>query len=99
MMQYAVLQKYPPEALSDDERCGAVDVLMVGSEQEARVFLAAYQSRHVAACAEFKAGDTGGEWDSKLEEKFEAICQKYQVVCVIDDVEFEIVEVRGEKAA
>jgi hypothetical protein len=93
---YAVLQKLPPEALDGDEgRYGAVDVLAVGSEQEAESFLQDYQRRHQAACQAWRAwdADKSREWDSTFDNKHAEICERHQVCTLIEDVVFEIVPV------
>jgi hypothetical protein len=48
-MTYALVQKLPPEALGEDERCGAVDVLAVGTQAQLEGFLEDYRRRLVAA--------------------------------------------------
>ena len=93
VLMYAVLQKYPMEAWADDEHYGAVDVLMVGSMQEAEAFLTDYEARYKAACADFKAWDDGSDWDERFDKKFDEVCEKYQVNTVITDIQLQIVEV------
>jgi hypothetical protein len=46
-----LVQKLPPEAwVLEADRCGAVDVLAVGTEEQLEEFLADYRRRLDAAC-------------------------------------------------
>src|SRR5215831_12231806 len=97
MPTYALLQKWPPEALDSDEgRYGIVDVLAVGPQPVVETFLADYRQRHEAACQEWRAWEADGlgrEWDSTFDHKHVELCERHAVSALIDDVEFEIVPV------
>jgi hypothetical protein len=96
MIEFAVLQKLPPEALDGDaDRYGVVEVLAVGSELEAKNFLRDYRRRHLEASREWRAwdGDQSREWDATFDIKFDEICRRHAVTTTIEDVAFEIVPV------
>ena len=97
MMIYALLQKWPPEALDSDEgRYGVVEVLTVGTQPAVETFLADYRRRHEAACQEWSAWEADGlgrEWDATFDAKHAEFCERHAVSALIDDVVFEIVPV------
>jgi len=96
MTTYALLQKWPPEALDSDEgRYGVVEVLAVGAQLEVETFLADYRRRHEAACQEWRAWDIAArrDWDSTFDDKHSELCERHAVSALIDDVVFEIVPV------
>jgi len=95
MTTYALLQKWPPEALDSDEgRYGVVEVLTVGTQLGVETFLQDYRRRHKAACQEWRAWEADGrEWDSTFDSKHAELCERHVVSALIDDVVFEIVPV------
>src|SRR5262249_55029114 len=95
MTTYALLQKWPPEALDSDEgHYGVTEVLAVGTRDETETFLADYRRRHEAACQEWRVWEADGrEWDSTFDHKHAELCEHHAVSALIDDVEFEIVPV------
>jgi hypothetical protein len=91
---FAVVQKQPMEAWSEDEHHGLVDVLFVGPESFAEAFLDRYRERHRQACEEWDEWDQDtGEWAEAHDRKFDELCAKFDVTTTVSDVEFEIVEV------
>jgi hypothetical protein len=95
MTTYALVQKLPPEAWDlEVDRCGAVDVLAVGTEEQLEEFLADYRRRLDAACIEWNAwDDPSKEWDDTYDVKHAELCQKYIVSTLMKDVELEILPV------
>jgi hypothetical protein len=94
MTTHALLQKLPPEAWSEGDHYGAVDVLTVGSPEEIEKFLAAYRERHKVACREWKAwDDPNRDWDAEFDVAYDEICARHSVCALIPNVEFEIVPI------
>src|SRR5262245_23164038 len=95
---HALLQKYPPEALDDgDMHHGAADVLAAGSCEELEQFLGEYQRRYELACREWQQwDDRSKEWDASFEVRHDEICRLHGVRGLIEEVEFEIVEIGVE---
>jgi hypothetical protein len=95
MTTHALVQKLPPEAWDlEADRCGAVDVLAVGTEEQLEEFLEDYRRRLDAACGEWNAwDDQSKEWDETFDVKHSELCRKYTVRGVIEDVELEILPV------
>jgi hypothetical protein len=79
MTTYVLVQKLPPEACDlEADRCGAVDVLAVGTEEQLEEFLEDYRHRLDAACGEWNARDDNSkEWDETFDIKHSKLCRKY----------------------
>jgi hypothetical protein len=94
MPQYALVQKLPPESWGEADRCGAVGVLAVGTQEQLERFLEDYRRRLEAAFGEWSAwDDQSGEWDEAFDAKYSELCQKYDVSTLMHDAELEILPV------
>jgi len=93
---YVLLQIYPLEARGDDDPTPLDAIAVDGSEERLEEYLADYQERYRAACAEFAARDPNpdGDWTSEHDCLSEAIMNRHAVYgALMAETTFKIVEV------
>jgi hypothetical protein len=93
---YALLQIYPLEARGDDDPAPLDAIAVDGSEERLEEYLADYQERYRAACAEFAARDPNpdSDWTAEHDCLSEAIMDRHAVYgALIAETTFKIVEV------
>ena len=93
---YVLLQIYPLEARGDDDPTPLDAIAVDGSEERLEEYLADYQERYRAACAEFAARDPNpdGDWTSEHDGLSEALAAQHAVYgALMAETTFKIVEV------
>jgi hypothetical protein len=99
---FVLLQIYPLEAAGDDDLAPLDAIAVDSSEQRLEDYLAGYQPRYCAACAEFAARDEdeGPDWTSEHDRLSGELAEKHDVYgCLIPETTFEVVEVLAPRRA
>jgi hypothetical protein len=95
-LMYVLLQIYPLEACGDDDHTPLDAIAVDGSQERLEEYLADYQERYRAACAEFAARDPvpRGDWTSEHDCLAKAVADQHAVYgCLMAETTFKIVEV------
>ena len=93
---YALLQIYPLEARGDDDPTPLDAIAVDGSQERLEEYLADYQERYRAACAEFAARDPNpdSDWTAEHDCLSEAFMDRHAVYgALMAETTFKIVEV------
>jgi len=92
---FVLLQIYLLEAVGDDDPTPLDAIAVDGSQEQLEEYLADYQERYRAACAEFAARDPAprGDWTPEHDCLAEAVADQHAVYgCLMAETTFQIVE-------
>ena len=93
---FVLLQIHPLEAVGDDDPTPLDAIAVDGSQERLEDYLADYQERYRAACAEFAARDPDpdGDWSAEHDCLSKALADQYAVYgALMAETTFKIVEV------
>jgi hypothetical protein len=99
---FVLLQIYSLEAVGDDDPTPLDAIAVDGSQERLEEYLADYQERYRAACAEFAARDPNpdGDWTSEHDCLSEAILSRHAVYgALMAETTFKIVEVLAPESS